>query len=79
MGTKMRHDRITREDVAQRAGVSVATVSMSLYNDTRITESTKRLVRTVAREMNYRPVASARALAGGRGCLGSPGKRPEPC
>ena len=58
----MRNKGISRDNVAQRAGVSVATVTMSLHDDPRITETTRRLVQTVAREMNYRPVANARAL-----------------
>ena len=62
----MRQKRITRDDVARRAGVSVATVSMSLRDNPRIRGRTRILVQTVAREMNYRPLASARALSGGR-------------
>ena len=62
----MTNQRIIKDDVARRAGASVATVSLSLHNDPRIRENTKRIVRTVAREMNYRPLASDRVLAGGR-------------
>ena len=53
-------------DVARRVGMSPSTVSLGLRSDPRIKESTRRLVQMVANQMNYRPKASARALAGGR-------------
>ncbi len=58
--------RVTREQVAKRAGVSGGTVSLSLRGDTRIKSSTRQLVQMIAKEMNYRPHASAGALAHGK-------------
>lgn len=60
--------RITSADVAREAGVSQTTVSFVL-NDTRgqtIPEGTRRRVLEAARRLDYRPRASARALASGR-------------
>ena len=58
--------RVTRADVAKMAGVSSSTVYMSLQDDSRIRNSTRELVQKVASELNYRPHAGARAMAGGR-------------
>ena len=60
--------RITSSDVARAAGVSRATVSFVLNDKPgmRITEETRRRVLEAARELDYRPHASARSLAAGR-------------
>ena len=58
--------RVTVTDVAKRLGLSAATVSLGLRGSSQIKRSTRQLVQTVAKEMNYRPAASARALVGGR-------------
>lgn len=60
--------RVTSEDVARAAGVSRTTVSFVL-NDRpgqSIPEATRRRVLDAARRLDYRPHASARALAVGR-------------
>ncbi len=60
--------RVTLAQVAERAGVSVATVSLVL-NDrpkSRIGASTREHVRRAARELGYTPNATARALRTGR-------------
>ncbi|QFG22156.1 LacI family DNA-binding transcriptional regulator [Actinomadura sp. WMMB 499] len=60
--------RITSADVARAAGVSRTTVSFVL-NDRpgqSIPEETRRRVLEAARDLDYRPHASARALAAGR-------------
>jgi DNA-binding LacI/PurR family transcriptional regulator len=60
--------RITSTDVARQAGVSQTTVSFVL-NGTRgqtIPEETRRRVLAAAKELDYRPRASARSLAAGR-------------
>ena len=60
--------RITSTDVAREAGVSQTTVSFVL-NDTpgqTIPEETRRRVLDAAKKLDYRPRASARALAAGR-------------
>ncbi|MEV4117068.1 LacI family DNA-binding transcriptional regulator [Nonomuraea sp. NPDC049695] len=60
--------RITSSDVARAAGVSRATVSFVLNDKPgmRITEETRRRVLEAARDLDYRPHASARSLAAGR-------------
>lgn len=59
---------VTLSDVAQRSGVSVATVSRVLNNKMvmPIPESTIARIRAAAEELNYRPNRLARALATGR-------------
>lgn len=46
--------RPTIRDVAQRAGVSTATVSRTFANDGTVTEETRRRVQAAAKAMNYR-------------------------
>jgi DNA-binding LacI/PurR family transcriptional regulator len=60
--------RITSGDVAREAGVSQTTVSFVLNHTPgqTIPEETRRRVLDAARRLDYRPRASARALAAGR-------------
>ena len=53
-------------DVAERAGVSIATVSFAFRRPEKVKASTREMVLAVAREMGYVPSASARGLADGR-------------
>lgn len=63
--------RPTVYDVAERAGVSIATVSFSFRRPDQVREETRNLVLKAAREIGYIPSASARGLAHGRtGALG---------
>lgn len=58
-------------DVAERAGVSIATVSMTFRRPDKVKQSTRDLVHAAARALQYVPSASARGLANGRtGALG---------
>jgi LacI family transcriptional regulator len=58
-------------DVAERAGVSIATVSFAFSQPHRVRESTRNSVLDAARELGYVPSASARGLAKGRtGAIG---------
>jgi DNA-binding LacI/PurR family transcriptional regulator len=58
-------------DVAERAGVSIATVSFTFRQPERVREATRAAVLVAARELGYVPSASARGLAKGRtGALG---------
>ncbi|MEE1650332.1 LacI family DNA-binding transcriptional regulator [Brachybacterium sp. J144] len=52
--------------VAERAGVSTATVSRALAGSDKVAPRTREAVLTAARELNYVPDGSARALAGRR-------------
>ena len=58
--------KVTINDVAEKAGVSITTVSHALNGKGRISQATRGLVAEAARELGYRPSASARSLAGGR-------------
>ena len=58
--------RVTINDVAYAAGVSITTVSHALNGKGRISQETRERVAEVAADLGYRPSASARSLAGGR-------------
>ncbi len=55
--------RVRMRDVAQRAGVSISTVSLVLSGDERIPEDTTRKVLQTVKAMEYRPSVIARSLA----------------
>ncbi|MFF7791286.1 substrate-binding domain-containing protein [Streptomyces sp. NPDC007991] len=58
-------------DVAERAGVSIATVSMTFRRPHKVKEETRKIVEAAAEALNYVPSASARGLAHGHtGALG---------
>ena len=56
----------TIRDVAQRAGVSLATVSRALNGSSLVNEETKRRVVAVAEELDFAPSQSARRLSLGK-------------
>ena len=58
--------RATIFDVAERAGVSIKTVSRVVNNEPNVRESTRERVALAIDELNYRPDRSARTLAGRR-------------
>ena len=55
--------RVKIEDVAKRAGVSIATVSLALNGNEKVNEKTRDKVVAIAREMGYRPNPAAKSLA----------------
>ncbi|MBM7462216.1 LacI family DNA-binding transcriptional regulator [Microbacterium dextranolyticum] len=63
--------RPTVYDVAQQAGVSIASVSFAFRHPERLTDATRERVLAAARRLGYAPSAAARGLARGRtGTLG---------
>jgi LacI family transcriptional regulator len=50
------------KDVAQRAQVSIATVSRALNGASNVTDATRRRILDVAKELNYHPNSAARSL-----------------
>jgi DNA-binding LacI/PurR family transcriptional regulator len=63
--------RMTIRDVAAAAGVSLTTVSDALSGKGRLPEATRKKVREVAAQLDYRPDAVARGLRGqGLGLIG---------
>ena len=53
---------VTLQDIADRVGVSRATVSLALRNDPRLRESTRRKIKKSAEEMGYKPNPMVSAL-----------------
>lgn len=62
----MHRERPRLKEVAQRAGVSIATVSRALSRPDLLDEKTLALVKQAAAELGYIPVGAARALVSGR-------------
>ncbi|MBL8026523.1 MAG: LacI family DNA-binding transcriptional regulator [Fibrobacteres bacterium] len=54
---------VTLKDIAEKAGVTTATVSMVINNKPNISEATKKKVLSIAQELNYYPNIIARGLA----------------
>ncbi len=54
---------VTLKDIAERAGVTAATVSMVINNKPNISQSTRKKVLKIAKELNYYPNVIARGLA----------------
>ncbi|MBU9726629.1 LacI family DNA-binding transcriptional regulator [Diplocloster modestus] len=54
--------KVTIYDVAERLGISTATVNRAMNDKGSISIKTKRLVQETAREMGYRPSKSASSL-----------------
>ncbi|MDX2110796.1 MAG: LacI family DNA-binding transcriptional regulator [Verrucomicrobiota bacterium] len=65
--------RITLLEVAERAGVSVSTVSRSLANHPRIPLETRQRICNLAKEMGYRPDPALSALVSHRQGINRPG------
>lgn len=61
--------RVRIEDVAKVAGVSMKTVSRVLNHEPNVSERTRQRVQTAVDKLNYRPLPSARVLAGRRSYL----------
>lgn len=52
----------TIKDVAKKAGVSIATVSLVLHDNKRISPATRKKVKNAITKLNYHPTRSARGL-----------------
>jgi LacI family transcriptional regulator len=61
--------KVTIEDVAQKAGVSIKTVSRVMNKEPNVRQTTSEKVLLAIKELNYKPSASARSLAGNRSYL----------
>ena len=66
MHESVRPSHSTIADVAERAGVSIATVSRVINRTAPVAEETSARVRAAIAELNYRPSAAARGLASQR-------------
>jgi hypothetical protein len=56
-------ERVTLEDIARKAGVSVPTVSLALSGKGRIAQTTRERVLQVVEELSYQPDPAAKSLA----------------
>jgi LacI family transcriptional regulator len=61
--------KVTIDDVAELAGVSIKTVSRVVNQEPNVRESTRARVESAIAQLNYRPNVSARNLARQRSCL----------
>ena len=68
-GNRHGRARVRIEDVAEHAGVSMKTVSRVLNNEPNVSERTRALVQASVDKLHYRPLPSARVLAGRRSYL----------
>ena len=57
---------VTIYEVAELAGVSLATVSRVMNNSDKVTAKTRKKVEAAMKELGYRPSKTARALQSGR-------------
>ena len=65
-GPETSRRKVTIFDVAERAGVSIKTVSRVVNNEANVREKTREKVLGVVRELQYKPNAAARELSGRR-------------
>lgn len=58
----MNRHRTSLKDIAERMGVSIATVSRALRNSHEVSDEVKKRIQAMAKDMNYRPNPFARSL-----------------
>ena len=68
-GDRSKVGRVRIEDVAAHAGVSMKTVSRVLNNEPNVSDRTRKRVEVAVEALRYRPLPSARGLAGRRSYL----------
>ena len=61
--------KMTMQDVAERAGVSPKTVSRVINNEPRVSESTRKKIQQIIKELDFQPNKSAQSLAADRSLL----------
>ncbi len=66
MRKRRKSSRITITDVAEKAGVSVATISRALNDDPLVSSKTREYVKSLAEQLGYRPSQMAARFAKGR-------------
>ncbi len=54
---------ITIKEIAEKANVSIATVSRALNNDKNVRPDTRKIILTIAKDLKYKPNILARSLA----------------
>lgn len=64
--------RVTLKTIAQKCGVSVATVSYAMRNDSRISEATRKRIHDTAEKLDYRPDPMLASLVSYRTSVSSP-------
>lgn len=71
--------KVTNKDIARRAGVSQAAVSMAIHGKRGISEATRAHILRIVQEMNYEPPARTRLPAAGAAVLLQPRRRSACC
>ena len=61
--------KATITDVAERANVSIKTVSRVLNNEPNVAAATRERVKSVCKDLRYSPNLAARGLASSKTCL----------
>lgn len=70
-GTARRPRRVTIADIAERAGVTAAAVSLAVNGRPGVSTATRERIMKIAEELDWQPSHAARALAGAAvGCVG---------
>ena len=60
---------VTMQEIADRLGVSLKSVSLAVNGTGRLSQKTRERILQAAREMGYRPNFAARSLVTRRSCL----------
>lgn len=74
---RRRKRRVTISDIAERAGVTAAAVSLAVNGRPGVSKATRERILAIAKELDWQPSHAARALAGAPvGCVGMVLARP---
>lgn len=66
MLTNMKQQSVSMKQIAERAGVSMMTVSRVLRNESNVAPETEKLIRGIADELGYKPNRLVRGIQSGR-------------
>ena len=67
----MKNSSVSMKQIAERAGVSMMTVSRVLRNETNVAQATEQRIRTIADQLGYKPNRLVRGMQSGRSGIAS--------